>query len=122
MKFEEQHRILNECQNILKEYNVVFDIDKIISKSKDSYLVFIRALISFILRNKEEYSLPRIGAVMNRNHSTIISLLKYGEKGHIYSRNYSYVIRQLVQKFSGKSIKDQIKYHQAELERLEKIK
>lgn len=70
---------INMCKEILKKYNITFDNDEIIKESREPARVFVRSLIALILRAKG-HSFTDIGIVLNRNHSSVIYMLKYGDK------------------------------------------
>lgn len=67
---------LEFCQKYLERFNLKFLIEELISKNRDSYLVFMRALIVLIL-TKRGFKCQTIGAIINRDHSTVLHLKKY---------------------------------------------
>lgn len=54
-------------------------VDEIRSHARDRHLLFIRAAVSLICRRDLGCSLTRIGRVVNRDHTTVLDLLRiYG--------------------------------------------
>lgn len=105
------------CQRYLARFSISFDIHEIQSPCRESELVFIRALIVFILRQKG-YSLARIGKILKRNHTTIMHLEKYLDKKHRSDKRFAAIKMDLLNSVFEADILKRIDYHRSEIERL----
>lgn len=87
---------LQICRPYLARYDIYFDDDRIRSQSRKSELVFVRALIALILHFKGLTSV-KIGAAINRDHATVLHLLKYDytKSGHDY--RYQAIATELIE-------------------------
>jgi len=68
---------LDIVDRVSGDYGVPKEI--ILSPRRQKEFVDLRCIIAYVLR-KREYSLPEIGRVLNRDHTTVINLLKRIEK------------------------------------------
>ncbi len=91
---EERIKELIYCKKKLEHHCVGFDIQEISGKSRISDLVFKRALIVFILRDKG-LKLDEIAQILNRTHGAIVNLLKYSTKKEGRDSRYSPIISKL---------------------------
>lgn len=108
------------CKKILSNFNITFNIKDILSKSRKAELVYIRALIVVILREKE-YSYSKCGAIINRDHATAIHLLKYDGPQGLESKTYTNQVKEIKSIMKQGNIEYKIAYHLKELERLKKV-
>lgn len=69
-----------EAVNILKNFGIETDYDEITDKCRWAEIVFRRALVAYIL-SRMGLSTPTIGAIIKRDHATVLNLLKYGMNG-----------------------------------------
>lgn len=108
--------VLVHCRRVLKKYDVDFDPRELRSSTRRSGLVYVRALIAYYLRSKD-YSLEEIGIVLNRNHATVINLLRYGTKKQGRNQDYSLMI-QCLGITAESSVEARIKFHEEQIEKL----
>lgn len=99
---------LNECKEILKDYNITFDNKEIVKESRDQVRVFVRCLIAFILRQKG-YTFQNIGIILNRNHSNVIHMMKYGHRKGTENLRQRYIktTESIKEKLELEKIKEQ---------------
>lgn len=67
---------LEYCRAKLALYNLHFSIKEIRGSSRVGKLNGIRALIIVLLRERRKYSFGKIGYILNRDHTTVLHLLK----------------------------------------------
>lgn len=79
-----------------KLYGISYE--ELTGKSRTDELVKIRSKIAVILRKNFDLSFPQIGELLNRDHTTIIHLLK------IYNRNKSIRTRKIIRYRSKKCL------------------
>lgn len=83
------------CKQVLDPIGVRLDVEKVLSKTRDSEVVFGRALCSVILYEKG-YTLPKIGGILNKDHASVHHLL-YGYQHKENSRSEKFrEIRHIV--------------------------
>jgi len=103
--------ILEECRKILRKYNIEFDNNDIWRKDKKAKTVLTRALIVFILKERG-CSLVDIGALVNRDHSTVIYLLN---KYHPQERTLRQLHKKIIHDITVDNIKEKINFHRTSL-------
>jgi hypothetical protein len=113
----ELQKIVHDIKTILRGFSIEFEIEGIRSKSRDSNLVFIRALIVLILKN-EKYNWFKIGQVINRDHATCINLYKYDSKNQCRDPRYDEIKHIISCGFTESDIKAKIKMNDIERKRL----
>ncbi len=86
----ERLKVLEECQYLLLPHDIYIDIKQICGPSRTDMLIFRRALIVYILRQRG-FTLTRIGELLDRDHTTIINLRKYADKK---KKRFDYVKRE----------------------------
>lgn len=83
-----------EAVDLFESYGVYINHEEICSPSRDSHLVFHRALVVFFLR-KRGFSLTQIGYFINRDHATILHLLGYAERKQGRDSRYETIIKEM---------------------------
>jgi hypothetical protein len=53
-----------------------YSMDEILSKTRDKDIVNARRAMAYLLREYSKYSYPKIGRVLERDHSSVMNLLK----------------------------------------------
>lgn len=102
---------------VCHEYNI--ELEDLISKLRFRELVRARSLIVKLLRDKNE-TLESIGLVINRDHASVLHLLKkhdYYCKDELYFNTYL----KLSKYDKTKTVKERIEYHQNEINKLIKL-
>ena len=102
---------------VCHEYNI--ELEDLISKLRFRELVRARSLIVKLLRDKNE-TLESIGLVINRDHASVLNLLKkhdYYCKDELYFNTYI----KLSKYDKIKTVKERIEYHQNEINKLIKL-
>jgi len=113
---KQQLEELDYCSQLLKEHDIKFKYNELLSPCRKAELVFIRALIVIILRNKG-YSLEKTGRILNRDHATILHAEKYTRKQG-RNKKYSSIIRAIRIKTGNVEAIEKMEYHLDELIRL----
>lgn len=115
--------LLMDTQITLYAMDFKFNITEVLSKSRKQKTVFERACLAFYFRS-QGYSTLKVGQILNRDHATILHLLKYGNRKYHSSwnhRKYNEFI-DLVEKLTTNSKiqhhEEQIKFHLKELQKL----
>ncbi len=116
MKQSEQIKELEICHIILIEYGIEFNNSEILSSCRKKELVFIRALIMFILR-KKGYSLEKTGSILNRDHATVIFSQTYG-KSKVHDKRYNKIVKAISKKHIDNEVIHKAKYHLSELTKI----
>lgn len=107
--------ILKICQDVLSKFEIEFDIEKIRSTSRESRLVFIRALIAAYLR-KRDLSYNDIAIVLNRkSHATIMNLIRYAEKSQGRDFRWETISKSLSGGTTKYEIEEKIRWHQNQI-------
>lgn len=115
---EECLHILQVCQSVLSVFDINFNAEDIRSSSRNSHLVFIRALIAFYLR-KRGLSYQDIAIIFNRkSHATVMNMAKYDSKIQGRDIRWEYISTKLVNGITDYEIKQKIKWHQSEIIKL----
>lgn len=110
---------LKNCISFLKIRGVKIDVDKLRKKSRVPKIVFLRSLVAITL-NHYRVTKSDIGKILNVDHTTVIHMLKYGEKKthQIYVSKIN-EIKFALQNATSKVLKE-IERKQKEIEKLKK--
>jgi len=119
MRFELKN---NEHKSIVllwvcHEYKI--ELEDLFSKLRFTELVRARSLVAKLLRDKKE-RLESIGLVINRDHASVLHLLK---KHNDYCKDATYfdLYNKLSKYDKNKTVKERILYHQNEINKLIKL-
>lgn len=104
---------LKVCANILAGFGIKFSVKDVQGSSRDSRLIFKRALIVLILRN-EGLSLQYIGNILHRNHATIINLESYEKGTQCRDKRYTRIKKILSTGSELRVLQGQLKQHEKE--------
>jgi len=119
---EERRLILAICRSILEKHGVYFIDEEIMSRSRESYLVFVRSLISAYL-TKRGFSLNDIAKILKRDsHASIINYLKYPEKEQARDGRWDSIVRAFTTDETKFELELKIKWHQREIIKLTNLK
>ncbi len=114
---KERKELLDECNQLLAAFSIVFDIELVCGTIRQAELCFHRALIVLILRN-QGISTVRIGGILNRDHSSVINLSKYGNRKQSIDPRYNEVIDKLQSSTMTLIIKKEIQLYEKRIELL----
>ena len=110
--------ILKVCQGVFSVFDIDFNIDEIRSPSRESRLVFARALICYYLRVRG-FTYFDIAIILNKkSHATIMNLMNYGEKKQAVDFRWELITGKLKNDVTDMEIKNKIKWHQEEIVKL----
>jgi len=113
---------LEYCIARLNIFGIHISIEEIQGSSRVSELNGIRALIVVILREERHYSFARIGALLNRDHSTAIHLFyNYQKFNNGRLEDYARIRKALVKTKDEATIKLQIEVHKKAIDKLKKM-
>jgi hypothetical protein len=112
--------ILLSCQSYFwAKFKIHINPEDVISQSRESHIIFERALVCLYLRNRG-MSLWDIAIVINREaHATVINLLKYDTKREGRDPRYRMVADNLTRELSAYESDKKIKWHRQQIEILE---
>lgn len=99
------------CQRILLAHGIEISIDEIAGKSRVARINYHRALVVFMLR-KKGFKLTYIGSLINRNHATVLNLIKYSTRKQGRNPEYGEVVRNIENERLDISIERRIKIHE----------
>lgn len=115
-----QREILSSVRTELLKHGIDFNEDEIISQNRHDSVVFRRALICYCLRAMG-LTTTQIGAIINRDHSTVIHSLKYNPKKNKHLKLLYQTITGKIKSINAVNnllILEKIKFHQGEIEKL----
>ena len=119
MQLQDQLGFLALCQKQLASIGVNINVRDVLGKSRQSEIVFQRALVAVILRS-QGFSFSHIGSIINRDHATAINLLRYARKQKRNPRWEKICQKALsIDSFEVTSIKNKIAYYQREINKLD---
>jgi len=96
-------------------------ISQILSDSRKEEIVKCRCMIATLLR-AEGWGLAKIGDYLNRNHATVINLLKKHKKVRVEDNFYRKQWHTIRNKFKDHEVDKQIEWHTQELSKLRERK
>ena len=101
----EQTDLLERCRPVLAAHGVELNIQKIVSNTRNSEIVFTRALVCLIIKQQNpELSLAKIGkAIGGQSHASVINLLNWDTKKQSRNKKYGTTDKTYLEIF--KSIK-----------------
>ena len=84
------NRRLKTLDRVVKETSFIFNIEpkRLLSRKRKRYYVMGRQIISYILRTHYDFTLVKIGKLMERDHSTIINGLNNHEMDYEHDETY----------------------------------
>lgn len=113
---------IEKCRKILALFEFKLSPPDIIrSDLRDAPIVFERALIAFALRLQGN-GLTQIGHVINRNHTTVIYLLKYKNNTAIFRKvpQYNLLCMKIEEYLNLNIQKNRAEYHQQQIQHHQK--
>lgn len=106
--------MLTKAAAVLSNYGTFIEIEKVLSKNREPEIVYQRALIILVLRQKK-ISTPKIGTIINRDHATVLYLLNYGNKprmsGHFQDK-YNEFYHDYTSRDKMIVLRERIEYHE----------
>lgn len=113
-EIEENEINLEKALTLLANYGIKVDKTKMLSTCREQLTVFHRACVVFVLRERK-LTTPKIGAIINRDHCTVLYLLNYGARAKL-STWYVDKYNEFVFNYSSRDkilvFQEQIDYHE----------
>lgn len=107
------------------KHNVNFQFETLFTKSRDSIVVFNRALVVLYFKTRG-YGCAQIGQIINRDHATVLHSYNYGREDKCRSKDflkdkYNEIKAVLEGEINQAEIKTEISVLEAKLEYLKSI-
>lgn len=117
-----QFDVLSSVRTELLSHGIDFSVKELISKCREESLVFKRALVCYCL-HLSGYSTLDIGAIINRDHSTVIWSLNYNPKKYYLRKRYTDITSKIkpIHAIDNLIVLEKIKFHQSQIESLTKL-
>ena len=108
---------LEHCLDRLSVYNLEATVKQIRSNSRQAELNGMRALIAEMLHRKK-YTSGKIGAILNRDHASILHMFKYEDYKSGRLNNYKDINKALKESHDKNTIEEQIARHEKAINKL----